>query len=418
MLEETLKLAPLAVLGVLAPGRMRRFGATDWLLLGLACGYGFQAAEDFVRRVVPKTQSLDDLLAQLQGRSLGPHYGWTLFGGQADLYGVATYAGHGIETGLVAAGIGLAVRLAWGRRRRLLLWLLPAALWLLAVGDHAGYNATSIDRLAFPEGRTTVPSAIRTWWAWTGHGVGRGWLLLGLLVLAVLADASAQARRPAPAALASILAGRARAAADAWRRTSSRLPTTKLLWSLAGLSVERRRREFDGAPMRPGRPWVATRVSVGVLGAVLAGAGIAGAVLLADRIGYNLYQRTGLNSGGLLDPILGLVAQPRPGVEGARRHRRVRRDRRRRDRAGAGGGGVHPRDRRERRGCRDRRRGSPPPPRRRRHRGQRRRERRRRRRGLPTGGPGRPRPRPGRPAPPPLGRGTRQKGPPPVQPEV
>jgi RsiW-degrading membrane proteinase PrsW (M82 family) len=48
-----LKLLPLAVLALLAPGRVRRFGANDWLLCGLACGMGFHAAEDSTRQVIP-----------------------------------------------------------------------------------------------------------------------------------------------------------------------------------------------------------------------------------------------------------------------------------------------------------------------------------------------------------------------------
>ena len=39
--EETLKLVPLAALGLLAPGRVRRLLASDWLVLGVACGAAF-----------------------------------------------------------------------------------------------------------------------------------------------------------------------------------------------------------------------------------------------------------------------------------------------------------------------------------------------------------------------------------------
>jgi RsiW-degrading membrane proteinase PrsW (M82 family) len=56
--EESLKLFPLIVLAAIAPGRVRRFAAVDWLLLGLAAGLGFQAWEDLLRRlaaqVVPR----------------------------------------------------------------------------------------------------------------------------------------------------------------------------------------------------------------------------------------------------------------------------------------------------------------------------------------------------------------------------
>jgi hypothetical protein len=42
-LEESGKLVPLLVLVVLAPGRVRRFAASDWALLGFAAGAAFNA---------------------------------------------------------------------------------------------------------------------------------------------------------------------------------------------------------------------------------------------------------------------------------------------------------------------------------------------------------------------------------------
>ena len=119
MVEETLKLAPLAVLGVLAPGRIRRFAAVDWILLGLACGMGFQASEDFLRQATSRPSTF------VFSPGDGWHYGWSLFGGRFDIGDVASYAGHHVETALVAAGIGLAVR--FGSRARLWLWGLPRA---------------------------------------------------------------------------------------------------------------------------------------------------------------------------------------------------------------------------------------------------------------------------------------------------
>ncbi|MBF0698109.1 protease PrsW, partial [Actinomyces bowdenii] len=51
--EEPGKLVPLAVVAVLAPGRMRRLAAVDWALLGFAAGAGFTIAEDGARRLAP-----------------------------------------------------------------------------------------------------------------------------------------------------------------------------------------------------------------------------------------------------------------------------------------------------------------------------------------------------------------------------
>lgn len=42
-LEETGKLVPLLALALLAPGRVRRFSATDWSLVGFASGIAFNA---------------------------------------------------------------------------------------------------------------------------------------------------------------------------------------------------------------------------------------------------------------------------------------------------------------------------------------------------------------------------------------
>ncbi|MBB2923738.1 hypothetical protein [Cellulomonas cellasea] len=53
-LEETGKLVPLLVLALLAPGRVRRFSATDWSLVGFASGIAFNAYEDAVRQVASR----------------------------------------------------------------------------------------------------------------------------------------------------------------------------------------------------------------------------------------------------------------------------------------------------------------------------------------------------------------------------
>src|SRR5947209_18693465 len=89
VMEESLKLVPLAVIAFLAPGRARRFAAADWALLGLASGMAFQAAEDFVRRATFRPGLLSLFTERDDWR-----YGWTLFGGWFDAGGTAGYAGH------------------------------------------------------------------------------------------------------------------------------------------------------------------------------------------------------------------------------------------------------------------------------------------------------------------------------------
>jgi hypothetical protein len=211
IVEETFKLAPIGLLAVLAPGRVRCFSLADWMLAGLAVGMGFQCAEDVVRQLV----SEPSLLAQLLG---GPErgYGLSLFGGEFAL-GPATYAGHQIATALIALAIGFAVRATAERRgadqaaerrgadqaaerrgagrgpARLLWWLLPLAVWVVIVADHAGFNAVAANRLLFTSGRSSVPFPIEWTWRLTGSGGFRGWLLLAGAIVAFLVDAVGQA---------------------------------------------------------------------------------------------------------------------------------------------------------------------------------------------------------------------------------
>jgi len=175
--EESLKLLPLAILAVLAPSRVRRLGATDWAVLGITLGMGFQAMEDFVRHMTERIGLLN-----LLGDDWA--YGWTLFGGRLDQGGVE-YPGHQIATGLVAVSIGLVLGV---RRFRSWLAVLPIAMWVVVIADHAALNAAAsfvTDRFG---DTTTVPRWIDAVSAWTGSGAGRGWLLVALIVVAMVLD--------------------------------------------------------------------------------------------------------------------------------------------------------------------------------------------------------------------------------------
>ncbi len=183
LVEETFKLLPLAALAVVAPGRVRRFTVADWLCCGLASGMGFQAAEDFVRQATYEPSLWD----YFDGRRWG--YGWSLFGGGFE-YNEVQFSGHHISTALAAAGIGVAVVVSIRRVRWWpAVWLAPLGLWALVVCDHLGYNATARN----PEFRGSVsspiPQVVHTVWSATGYGFGRGWLLAGLALVAVLVDA-------------------------------------------------------------------------------------------------------------------------------------------------------------------------------------------------------------------------------------
>jgi hypothetical protein len=207
--EESLKLVPVVVLALLAPGRVRRLAVVDWLLLGLASGLGFQALEELARRTSAAVvrPGLLDVMDRLLGGdnpfgpgSGYPQYGWSLLAGGSGT-ALAGYAGHHVFTALVAATVGLGVA-AWRRGARLAAgrpgagrgWRVgavagPLAMWWLVVADHAGFNATlrSGGRAWAQAGN--MPRLLRVTWDLLGHGFGRGWLLLGLLLLALLVDA-------------------------------------------------------------------------------------------------------------------------------------------------------------------------------------------------------------------------------------
>ncbi len=296
VMEESLKLVPLAVIAFLAPGRARRFAATDWALLGLASGMGFQAAEDMVRRVALRPGTFSLFFERDDWR-----YGWTLFGGRFDSGHTASYAGHHIETALVAAAIGLAVRL--GRRKgRRWLWAAPPALWLVVVADHAGLNATIADQAAFTSGRSTAPAYLHTLWSWTGHGFNRGWLLVGLLAVAVISDARAQTGRSGVAAPLHQLGSSWAAANGAYQAGPGPTPV-RVANGLAALAAQRRGRELSAAPFSPSRPWLSTRALAGVAATLGVGLSALVARSLAVDIGPTLRSSRRAWFAGLLDAL-------------------------------------------------------------------------------------------------------------------
>lgn len=212
MAEESLKLVPLALLAVAAPGRVRRFAVVDWLLLGLASGLGFQAFEELARRAALAVvrpgllDVLDRLLAGISGADLYgpgsgyPQYGLSLLAGGSGS-AEAGYAGHHVLTALAAGTVGFAVA-GWRRGAcraagpvgaglgwPVVAVVAPLAAWWLVVADHAGFNATAgTGSRAWPT-TGNGPRLLHLTWELSGHGFGRGWLLLALLLMALLVDA-------------------------------------------------------------------------------------------------------------------------------------------------------------------------------------------------------------------------------------
>lgn len=205
IVEEVLKLAPLAVIALVAPGRARRFLISDWLVLGVGLGAGFEAVEEMIRRLTFLSGAmsgglLDRLLCPSEGSAalecLGfPMFGLSPFSGAGgEAY---AYCGHAILTGLVAGSIGLARHLWWRSAGhgpasiavvRSLCALLPlGALWL-AVVDHMGRNASGYEPWDLIGGE--APWGLVGFTAdLAGNGSGQGRLLVCLLVVGAVLDA-------------------------------------------------------------------------------------------------------------------------------------------------------------------------------------------------------------------------------------
>lgn len=203
VVEEILKLTPLAVLALVAPGRVRRFLVSDWIVLGVAAGAAFEAVEEVTRRIMLLTghgsSFLDRLLCpeggvrQLKCNGASTYSLIPLSGASGDVF---VYAGHAVVTGLVAGAIGLGVAL-WRRGRvhrggyraalQVLGILVPSWTWWVAVVDHMGRNAS--DYVMWLQTGGEAPSwPIEVTASLTGYGQGRGGILLLMLALAWVID--------------------------------------------------------------------------------------------------------------------------------------------------------------------------------------------------------------------------------------
>ena len=216
VVEELGKLAPVCLLAVVAPGRVRRLLVQDWLVLGVACGAGFMAVEETARRLVyiagdvPAVQLQRAMCSQdpegviecLHAHTFGV---WPL----SDAFpGPVAFAGHAIVTGLVAVSIGLGRHLWWraghhhpaiGVVLRCGGVVLPVGVLWVAVVDHMASNAVSTAGGWLPG----VAPVVKAWGStngeppWpvvgvtstlAGSGHCRGWMLLVVLVIAMVLD--------------------------------------------------------------------------------------------------------------------------------------------------------------------------------------------------------------------------------------
>ena len=202
VVEEVLKLTPLAALALVAPGRVRRFLVSDWIVLGVAAGAAFETVEEVTRRIALLTDGgslLDSLLCPEGGvRQVecngATTYSLSPFSGAAG--NVFPYAGHAVVTGLVTGAIGLGIAL-WRRGRghrggyravlQILAPVVPLWTWWVAVVDHMGRNDS--DYVLWLHTGGDAPSwPVEVTASLTGYGHGRGAVLLLMLALAWVID--------------------------------------------------------------------------------------------------------------------------------------------------------------------------------------------------------------------------------------
>lgn len=147
------------------------------MLAGAAVGVGFDFMEEMVRRWVTsgRGNSLLGILSQLLSDTEQSWEIFTLFPGSFS-DGEAISVGHGVWTGFITLGIGLAVmmRKRWGAKAA----LLPAFLLAWAFFDHAAWNAHD----------DPTPFAFDLLYTLTGHGHFFKWIFVAALVLALWLD--------------------------------------------------------------------------------------------------------------------------------------------------------------------------------------------------------------------------------------
>ena len=215
--EELAKFAPICLVAIIAPGRVRRLLIQDWLVLGVACGAGFMAVEEVARRLM---YILGDTPGFQLSKAICPEdpagivecmhaHTFSLWPLSDAFPGPVSYAGHAVVTGLVAVSIGLGRHLWWRARHhhpavgvclRCAALGLPLGVLWVAIVDHMATNtvSTSVSWLA------GVAPVVKAWgltnneapWPVVGttstladSGQGRGWMLLAMLIVALLLDA-------------------------------------------------------------------------------------------------------------------------------------------------------------------------------------------------------------------------------------
>ena len=196
------------VAAMVAPGRVRRFAAVDWVLLGFALGAGFTVAEDGARRLIPPGPLAQAIGEKLLSYSLNPWTsgeftmssgGWTTqILDHTDASG-PMIPGHQVWTMTLAAAIALGIAL-WRTRRvaaRLVAWAPVPAVLTLAVSDHAAYNASARSWASAAwagQSHDGFPEWMLDLWQALGQGRSAVPISACLLVLCLLVDARRRLR--------------------------------------------------------------------------------------------------------------------------------------------------------------------------------------------------------------------------------
>lgn len=215
--EEALKVVPVVVLAVMAPRRVSRFAAVDFVLLGLASGAAFEAVEEAVRRtywVTGGNKGLAALLRDVDSNGIPVdyvHYGlWpvpTEMAGQASWTAdPVVFGGHAMTTALVCGVAGLGV-VAWRAVRarsvlarvvvRLLVLVVPVVVLVTMMSDHLACNARLNTGDAWLAEGSAVPWWLQVPWKWFGQAQYRPAAFVMLFLVCLAVDAFRLAARPA-----------------------------------------------------------------------------------------------------------------------------------------------------------------------------------------------------------------------------
>ncbi|MDR9855848.1 PrsW family glutamic-type intramembrane protease [Paenibacillus sp. VCA1] len=179
--EEVWKLLPLGLF-LLFSRRASSMSLADYTLAGAGAGVGFQLMEELSRRwlnsgIIGRTYGYSTTM--LGGETIHWDF-WTLFPGRFEesFFPTIMSVSHPVHTGMIALGIGLAVR--YRKRLNGAIFVLPGLLLTWSILEHAAYN-----------GQDSLPGWFMKLSEWTGSGYRTKGVFLMLLALGLVMDYTA-----------------------------------------------------------------------------------------------------------------------------------------------------------------------------------------------------------------------------------